>query len=110
MILSILYWEHSERKAYEVLCGSAYLIYSVVKERWQGINNMREKLEYDMYIVDRAVEAMKEKGVEPIIQPIRGGTDGARLSFMGLLCPNLSTGGHNFHGKYEYICIQSMDK
>ena len=54
---------------------------------------MREKLEYDMYIVDRAVEAMKEKGVEPIIQPIRGGTDGARLSFMGLLCPNLSTGG-----------------
>ena len=72
--------------------------------------NMREKLEADMYIVDRAVEAMKENGVEPIIQPIRGGTDGARLSFMGLLCPNLSTGGHNFHGKYEYICIQSMDK
>ena len=72
--------------------------------------NMREKLELDMYIVDRAVEAMKENGVEPIIQPIRGGTDGARLSFMGLLCPNLSTGGHNFHGKYEYICIQSMDK
>ena len=72
--------------------------------------NMREKLEADLYIVDRAVEAMKENGVEPIIQPIRGGTDGARLSFMGLLCPNLSTGGHNFHGKYEYICIQSMDK
>ena len=72
--------------------------------------NMREKLEADMYIVDRAVEAMKENGDEPIIQPIRGGTDGARLSFMGLLCPNLSTGGHNFHGKYEYICIQSMDK
>ena len=66
--------------------------------------NMREKLEADMYIVDRAVEAMRENGVEPIIQPIRGGTDGA------LLCPNLSTGGHNFHGKYEYICIQSMDK
>ena len=72
--------------------------------------NMREKLENDMYIVDRAVEAMKENGVEPIIQPIRGGTDGARLSYMGLLCPNLSTGGHNFHGKYEYVCIQSMDK
>ena len=72
--------------------------------------NMREKLEADMYIVDRAVEAMRENGVEPIIQPIRGGTAGARLSFMGLLCPNLSTGGHNFHGKYEYICIQSMDK
>ena len=72
--------------------------------------NMREKLEADMYIVDRAVDAKRENGVEPIIQPIRGGTDGARLSFMGLLCPNLSTGGHNFHGKYEYICIQSMDK
>lgn len=72
--------------------------------------NMREKLENDMYIVDRAVEAMKENGVEPIIQPIRGGTDGARLSYMGLPCPNLSTGGHNFHGKYEYVCIQSMDK
>ena len=72
--------------------------------------NMREKLEADMYIVDRAVEAMRENGVEPIIQPIRGGTDGARLSFMGLPCPNLSTGGHNFHGKYEYVCIQSMDK
>ena len=72
--------------------------------------NMREKLESDMYIVDRAVEAMKENGVEPVIQPIRGGTDGARLSFMGLPCPNISTGGHNFHGKYEYVCIQSMDK
>ena len=72
--------------------------------------NMREKLEADMYIVDRAVEAMRENDVEPMIQPIRGGTDGARLSFMGLPCPNLSTGGHNFHGKYEYVCIQSMDK
>ena len=72
--------------------------------------NMREKLESDMYIVDRAAEAMRENDVEPIIQPIRGGTDGARLSFMGLPCPNLSTGGHNFHGKYEYVCIQSMDK
>lgn len=72
--------------------------------------NMREKLEANMYIVERAVASMKENGVEPVIQPIRGGTDGARLSFMGLPCPNLSTGGHNFHGKYEYISIQSMDR
>ena len=54
--------------------------------------------------------AMKKVGVEPIIVPIRGGTDGARLSFMGLPCPNLSTGGHNFHGRYEYIPVQSMEK
>ena len=53
---------------------------------------------------------MKTVGVEPIIVPIRGGTDGARLSFMGLPCPNLSTGGHNFHGRYEYIPVQSMEK
>ena len=71
--------------------------------------NMKEKLEPAMYIVDKAVEAMKMCGITPVIVPIRGGTDGARLSFMGLLCPNLCTGGHNFHGKYEYICIQSMD-
>lgn len=49
-------------------------------------------------------------GVEPIIEPIRGGTDGARLSFMGLPCPNLFTGGHNFHGPYEYVCVESMEK
>lgn len=72
--------------------------------------NMKEKIEPNMYVIDRAIAAMKENGVEPLIQPIRGGTDGARLSFMGLPCPNLSTGGHNFHGKYEYVCIQSMDK
>ena len=72
--------------------------------------NMKEKLEDNMYIVEKAIEAMKANEVIPLIQPIRGGTDGARLSFMGLPCPNLSTGGHNFHGKYEYVCIQSMDK
>ena len=83
---------------------------TVVLDMKDSYYNMREKIESDMYIVDRAVEAMRENGVEPIIQPIRGGTDGARLSFMGLPCPNLSTGGHNFHGKYEYVCIQSMDK
>lgn len=72
--------------------------------------NMKEKIQSHMEIVDKAKEAFRENGVEPKVQPIRGGTDGARLSFMGLLCPNLSTGGHNFHGKYEYIPIRSMDK
>ena len=72
--------------------------------------NMKEKIVNHMEIVDRAEASMKKVGVEPIIVPIRGGTDGARLSFMGLPCPNLSTGGHNFHGRYEYIPVQSMEK
>ncbi|MBQ7956149.1 MAG: peptidase T [Lachnospiraceae bacterium] len=72
--------------------------------------NMREIIEENMHMIDRAKEAMKECGITPVIVPIRGGTDGARLSFMGLPCPNLGTGGHNFHGKYEYACVQSMEK
>ena len=72
--------------------------------------NMKEKIQPHMYIVDNAARAMKNCGIEPSVVPIRGGTDGARLSFMGLPCPNLSTGGHNFHGKYEYIPVESMDK
>ncbi|MDO4548513.1 MAG: peptidase T [Clostridia bacterium] len=72
--------------------------------------NMREIMEKHMDVVERAVKAMNKCAVKPLIQPIRGGTDGARLSFMGLPCPNLSTGGHNFHGRYEYISIQSMEK
>lgn len=72
--------------------------------------NMKEKIEPCMYIVDSACQAMKNCKIEPSIVPIRGGTDGARLSYMGLPCPNLSTGGHNFHGKYEYISVESMEK
>ncbi len=72
--------------------------------------NMKEKLASHMYLIDRAKAAMLEAGVEPVICPVRGGTDGARLSYMGLPCPNLCTGGHNFHGKYEFICVQSMEK
>lgn len=72
--------------------------------------NMREKIEPHMHLIENAKRAMQELSVEPIVTPIRGGTDGARLSFMGLPCPNLCTGGHNFHGKYEYICVQSMEK
>ena len=72
--------------------------------------NMKEKITPFMNIVDNAVNAMKSAGVEPIIIPIRGGTDGARLSYEGLPCPNLSTGGANFHGIHEFIPIQSMEK
>ena len=72
--------------------------------------NMREKIEPHMHVIDNAVNAMKSSGVEPIIVPIRGGTDGARLSYEGLPCPNLSTGGANFHGVHEFIPIQSMEK
>ncbi len=72
--------------------------------------NMREKLTSHMYLIDIAKEAMKELDVTPLDVPIRGGTDGARLSYEGLPCPNLCTGGHNAHGKYEFTCIQSMEK
>ncbi len=71
--------------------------------------NMREVLEPHMYLIDWAAEAMKAMGIEPICNPIRGGTDGARLSFMGLPCPNLCTGGENYHGRYEFVCVQSME-
>ena len=63
-----------------------------------------------MYLIEIAKEAMKDLGVEPNIIPIRGGTDGARLSYMGLPCPNLCTGGENCHGKFEFVSIQSMEK
>ncbi|TAH63031.1 MAG: peptidase T [Gottschalkiaceae bacterium] len=71
--------------------------------------NMKEKIEPVMHIVDTAKSAMEELGITPKIKPIRGGTDGSRLSYMGLPCPNLFTGGHNFHGKYEFICTESME-
>jgi tripeptide aminopeptidase len=72
--------------------------------------NMREKVEPMMFIVDLAEKAMKQLGIKPLIKPIRGGTDGSRLSYMGLPCPNIFAGGHNFHGKYEYVPVESMQK
>lgn len=72
--------------------------------------NMKEKIEPHMYLIDIAKEAMEDLGIQPLVTPIRGGTDGARLSYMGLPCPNLCTGGYNFHGKYEFIPIQSMEQ
>ena len=72
--------------------------------------NMKEKVEPVIHIVEQAKQAMMEVGITPDIKPIRGGTDGARLSYMGLPCPNIFTGGHNYHGKYEFIPLESMEK
>lgn len=72
--------------------------------------NMREKIEPVMHIIEIAERAMREAGVEPKVQPIRGGTDGAQLSFKGLPCPNIFAGGENFHGRYEYVPVSSMEK
>ena len=72
--------------------------------------NMREKIEPHMEIVDRAKRAMAAVGMEPRTVPVRGGTDGARLSYEGLLCPNLCTGGENYHGRFEYIPVEDMEK
>ena len=72
--------------------------------------NMKEIIDDHMYTVDRAKEAMEQVGVTPKVIPIRGGTDGARLSFMGLPCPNICTGGENFHSRYEFISIESLNK
>ena len=72
--------------------------------------NMKEKVEPVMHIVDIAEEAMKQVGITPLIKAIRGGTDGSQLSYMGLPCPNIFAGGHNFHGRYEYVPVESMLK
>ena len=72
--------------------------------------NMKTKVEPVMFIVDIAEEAMKQEGIKPLIKAIRGGTDGSQLSYMGLPCPNIFAGGHNFHGPYEYVSLQSMQK
>lgn len=72
--------------------------------------NMKEKIVKNIQVVDIAKEAMKNLNIEPQVLPIRGGTDGAELTYMGLACPNLGTGGHNFHSVYEYICLEDMVK
>ncbi len=73
-------------------------------------NNMRQQVEPHYQIIEKAIKAMEMAGIKPKIQPIRGGTDGANLSFMGLPCPNIFAGGHNFHGKMEYVPLESMEK
>jgi len=83
---------------------------TITLEIKQQYRNMREIVEPQIHIVDLAENAMKELGITPKVQPIRGGTDGAQLSFKGLPCPNIFAGGFNFHGRYEWISIQSMEK
>ncbi len=83
------------------------LIFAEMKDSYY---NMHEKIKPVMHIVETAKQAMKDAGIKPKIKPIRGGTDGSRLSYMGLPCPNIFTGGHNFHGIYEYISLNSLEK
>jgi len=80
---------------------------AVIKDQYY---NMKEKVTPVFHIVEIAEKAMKELGIEPLIKPIRGGTDGSQLSYKGLPCPNIFAGGHNFHGKYEYVPVESMVK
>jgi tripeptide aminopeptidase len=87
-----------------------YRANTVVLELKDQYFNMREQVEKVMHVVDTAKKAIELVGVEPIVVPIRGGTDGSRLSYMGLPCPNIFAGGHNFHGKYEYVPLESMVK
>ncbi len=82
----------------------------VIAEIKDQYYNMKEMVEPVKFIVDLAEEAMKSLAIKPLIKPIRGGTDGCRLSYMGLPCPNIFAGGHNFHGKYEYVPVESMQK
>jgi tripeptide aminopeptidase len=78
-----------------------------IKEQYR---NMKQQFEGKMHIIDLAAKAMKEADIEPKIKAIRGGTDGAQLSYMGLPCPNIFAGGMNFHGPYEYVALESMEK
>lgn len=98
---------------FETICkdlGVRYGEENVILQMKDQYFNMREKVEPVKYIVDIAEQAMKDVGVMPMIVPIRGGTDGSRLSYMGLPCPNIFAGGHNFHGRFEYVPVDSMQK
>lgn len=96
--------EHLARKINKEFPGCASID---IKDQYY---NMREMVEPYPEVIDKAFQAMEKAGVTPIVRPIRGGTDGARLSYMGLPCPNLFTGGMNFHGKYEYCSLNTMQK
>ena len=103
----------SQKARMKELCDTLNRKYgdgTVAVELQDSYYNMREKIEPCMFVVDRAKKAMESMGIQPITVPIRGGTDGARLSYMGLPCPNLCTGGKNFHGRFEYICVEDMEK
>ena len=94
----------------EALLNEQYGEGTVKLEITESYRNMKEKIVPEMHLVENALEAIKEAGITPSVEPIRGGTDGARLSFMGLPCPNLGTGGYAFHGPFEHITVEGMDK
>ncbi len=97
-------------KEIETFLNRKYGEGTVVVELIDSYFNMKEKVVPHFHLIENAMKAMKALGIEPLVVPVRGGTDGARLSYMGLPCPNLFTGGHNFHGRFEYIPVQSMEK
>lgn len=103
-----------EKKAEFVRCANIinerYGEGTLIIELNDSYYNMREKIEPCMYIIERAEKAMRSLDITPVKSPIRGGTDGARLSFMGLPCPNLSTGGENFHSRFEFVSVEAMEK
>ncbi len=105
-------FEHRKRLMEQVVefINQKYGKDTVLLELTDQYYNMREKVEPDYHIVEIAEQAMRDLGIKPKIKPIRGGTDGSRLSYMGLPCPNIFAGGHNFHGKYEFIPLESMEK
>ena len=105
---------YEQKKAYMQTCVDAinekHGEGTAVLEMKHQYYNMRKQVEPHYHIIEKAMEAMEMEGIKPLIKPIRGGTDGANLSFMGLPCPNIFAGGHNFHGKMEYVPLQSMEK
>jgi len=103
----------SQKEFFEFACETINKKYgdqTCMLELKDSYFNMAEILKKHQYIIDIAIEAIKEEGITTIIEPIRGGTDGARLTYMGLPCPNLGTGGYNYHGPYEYASIQEMNR
>ena len=97
-------------KEIETFLNRKYGEGTVVVDLIDSYFNMKEKVVPHFHLIENAMKAMKQLGIVPLVVPVRGGTDGARLSYMGLPCPNLFTGGHNFHGRFEYIPVQSMEK
>ena len=122
-VVELIIRDHSEKKFKE----RKEFIHKLTKKfnkKWKGqfggdiavaevkdqYYNMKEKVKPVYHIIEIAEQAMKDLGIKPLIKPIRGGTDGCQLSYMGLPCPNIFAGGHNFHGKYEYVPVESMVK
>ena len=105
---------YEQKKAYIQKCvdfiNEKYGEGTATLELKHQYDNMRKEVEPHYHIVEKAMKAMEMEGITPKVQPIRGGTDGANLSFMGLPCPNIFAGGHNFHGKMEYVPLESMEK